>query len=725
MPMDQASFASRVELVGGEPARCAGALLFDIQVHTAHLVARSRRVVARHITEQFTGEAERIGSVTIQDLEQFADEWAVLVPDDAQVRATLAFLIGDQYLFTHDAVPTIRRALDLDAPAVQQAFQQLYHQPLVNIYAPAFSRGERWRWAWANLSNRIENLPPFWSVFAFTLTETIGAGILALPIALAGVGAIAGVIQLVILGLVNLITIASISEAVARNGSVRYGGAYFGQLVEEYLGRTSAKVFSLGLFLLNLVVLMAYYTGFAKTLTAATQLRPEIWALALFSVNLFFLRRQSLNATITVALIIGFVNLALILSLTMIGLANVKLDHLLYVNIPLLNQQPFDPSLLGLIFGVTLLAYFGHTSTANCAHKVLRHDPTGRALILGNLAAMTVAMVIYGLFVVALNGSIAPAILLSETGTALGPLAVQAGPIVHVFGSLFAILGIGMASVHFSLGLFNQTRERLPKTLSTPSRLWIGATPVIAVFLLTEWLLFNHAESFTGLIGFVGVLTAPLLAGIFPMLLLVASRRKGEFLPSVVLRILGNPIIVGMVYLIFVGSIFLHGLVIWDNPIQRVAALVVGVIVLAVTAEMVRQRIFTPRAVIELRVDYGIRDQASINIMANGERMAASVSLAYGNAENQMQAMQGIIPEFSRLLSATIELPKSAAREIKILIHRVMVTGVTESIPARVILGQDESESKSMVVNRPIVLPMDATATRVAIYFGSGSDSGT
>jgi amino acid permease len=40
------------------------------------------------------------------------------------------------------------------------------------------------------------------------VTETVGAGILALPIALAGVGPIAGVIQLLVLGLVNILTIS-------------------------------------------------------------------------------------------------------------------------------------------------------------------------------------------------------------------------------------------------------------------------------------------------------------------------------------------------------------------------------------------------------------------------------------------------------------------------------------------------------------------------------------
>jgi amino acid permease len=118
----------------------------------------------------------------------------------------------------------------------------------------------------------LENLLPFWTAYALTLTETVGATVLALPIAVARIGALGGVAVLVVLGLVNMLTIAYMSEAVARSGSVLSGAAFTGRMVVDYLGHLAASVFSLGIFALCFLMLQAYYLGFATTLADATTL---------------------------------------------------------------------------------------------------------------------------------------------------------------------------------------------------------------------------------------------------------------------------------------------------------------------------------------------------------------------------------------------------------------------------------------------------------------------
>ena len=84
--------------------------------------------------------------------------------------------------------------------------------------------GAVWRrTARMELTRRLEQLPPFWIVFALTLTETVGGNILAMPIALASVGPLAGLALLVVIGAVHMLTIAALAEAITRNGSVRTG----------------------------------------------------------------------------------------------------------------------------------------------------------------------------------------------------------------------------------------------------------------------------------------------------------------------------------------------------------------------------------------------------------------------------------------------------------------------------------------------------------------------
>jgi hypothetical protein len=64
---------------------------------------------------------------------------------------------------------------------------------MTTLARPLTLRGQI-NWRWTCLAQWLEELPPFWAAYAMTLTETVGASILALPIALAGIGPIAGVI---------------------------------------------------------------------------------------------------------------------------------------------------------------------------------------------------------------------------------------------------------------------------------------------------------------------------------------------------------------------------------------------------------------------------------------------------------------------------------------------------------------------------------------------------
>src|SRR5690554_3391190 len=103
----------------------------------------------------------------------------------------------------------------------------------------------------------------------------------------------------------------------------------------------------------------------------------------------------------------GTINLGLILILSALALGHVYVENLLYVHVPFFNGNPFEPALLGLIFGVAFTAYFGHFSVTSCASCVLQRDPSGRSLAWGCIAAQASAMLIYILWVVAVNGTIA------------------------------------------------------------------------------------------------------------------------------------------------------------------------------------------------------------------------------------------------------------------------------------------------------------------------------
>ena len=956
MSTDDELFTS-AEILGGFSAKRARLLLFQIESRTAYLMLQSQHAVDRYLTEEAAEQRDlafyealvegREPSVrpTIRDLERYAPHWQALIPSNSTLQATLAHLLAQKYRFAQRDIPRVREALGLDTQEVQRAFSRQYQQALDTIYTERVSLLERVRWQWNKLSVWLENLPPFWTAYALTFTETVGASILALPIALAGVGPIAGVIILLVMGVINVLTIASMAEAVTRNGSIRYQGSYLGKLVQDYLGRTGSLVLTAMVVAVCFLALLAYYLGFSLTLAGSTPIPPEVWAGILFLLGFYFVRRKNLHATITSALVVGAINLGLILLLSGLALAHLRLDRLLYVHVPFLNGQPFEPALLGLIFGVIFAAYFGHFSVNSCARTVLQRDPGGKSLALGCMAAQASAMLLYVLWTVAVNGSIAPQVLTGFSGTALTPLAQLAGPAVNVFGVLLTILALGMASIHFSLALFSTVREWIPgqsrhtlvlerrqgKLIFTPrgkanaslaltylglrgtqsqfrvdlqldgrtrrvevevqttweagtalaefiphlslqtfqltlqivsataegvrvqlitpmrivyegiwdtlglnfmemaeaqdtpetpdmalvrwlvgrvqanveevadflgqseqasqtflstlveqgnvlevreqsqtwytvrfaprrgrqatrdiwqalddsgevaarrrdtahknrmwlgrmkalvqgefARSWVGISPLILIFLLVEWLLAHKLESFSQVMSFVGIVVVAVTAGVFPILLLLASRRKGEHVPGFMLPFLAHPLVAGSIYLVALSILFLHGLFIWQDAFQRVVAILVGVIIVAMTYRMVRKGTFTRRAVIEVRQDVvpsGQEAHGMFSVTDSGRAATAvQVWLSYPEEERFYQTSNEAILHFSDLCSLKFQVSMVQARELLIWVHRVTPEGQSESLPAslKVTSGNEIRDVQVDGARQQLLLPLRA-----------------
>src|SRR5947207_7106671 len=295
------------EVLVGFSAKRARLLLFQIESRTASLMMQSRRAVDRYLSEE-TAEQQDLAFFealaegrelpvrpTIRDLERYAPQWQSLVPPNPTLQAALAHLLGQKYRFAQRGIPHIRQALGLDSEGVQHAFQRQYRQPLDTIYIRRIGLLEWMRWQWNQLSGWIGHLPPFWTAYALTFTEMVGASVLALPIALAGVGPLAGVVVLVVMGVINMLTIAAMAEAVTRSGSIRYQGSYLGRLVQDYLGRPGSILLTTMVVTICAIALLAYYLGFSLTLAGATPIRAEIWAGLLFLPGIYFVRRKNLH----------------------------------------------------------------------------------------------------------------------------------------------------------------------------------------------------------------------------------------------------------------------------------------------------------------------------------------------------------------------------------------------------------------------------------------------
>src|SRR5215813_11634126 len=807
MPTDE--LFTRDEALGGLPARRAATLLFLIESRSAHFEAQSRLAAEEFATEKAAQELDLAFieafalsrqppfPVTIQDLERHAAKWSYLIPDNPRLRAAIAHLLGTKYSFASDAVPSIRSALGLEQLAVQRAYQALYNQSVDTIFAPRLTLIERLRWISTSLAKSLDSLPPFWMTFTLVLTLSLPQATLALPIATAAVGPLAAIALLLFFGVINLLTMACMAEAFARNGSIRYGSAFTGRVVSDYVGEAGSRLLVLATAVRLFLGLVACYYGLSMTMAGLTAIHPTVWAALLFLLALYFLAGKSLNFSTSLSALLGAVSISLIFVIGLAASTHIQWANVSYVHVHLTGGKPFERTVLQLILGIVIGSYLAHAYLTQCAKVVLPRDPGGASLIWGTAAASVATTVLLCGWVLAVNGAVSPVALAAETNTVLAPLAREIGPQVNILGFFLIILLLGLGFIRQSTVLFNLARERIPirvqstvvlprrraslllsknatpcpklrltylglserqslfrldvqgssnvhrielkidkswdaaalleqlpelrpysfsliievieagqesarlrvtssmnlkyegewttaglhvadvRTLREPLRRlinwmtrqgevslaeitaytggneWIGQlmvdeliemgfvqplegtgdsryrihlaarhgrevpleiwrsleetasvpltsrpvlthlgirpmalwfrrailnevgrfvlsmSPVIGVFALTEWLIFTGTSSFTGVLAVGGLLGNSLVSGIFPVLLFASSRRKGDLVPDVVIKLLGHPFVVTSIYMLFVGILFIHAIVIWVNLGER------------------------------------------------------------------------------------------------------------------------------------------------------------
>jgi len=917
---------TRDEVLGGLPAKRAATSLFLIESRTAHLADQARRALDFFLSEDAEKERDlafleafSLGREppippAIQDIERYAKQWASLVPDNPQVRAAIAHLLGQKYQFTYQSVPGIRLALGLDAEAVRQAYHRLYREQAETIFARQISLLGWLSWARTELSKWVDSLSPFWLTFWLTVAFSLSQAFLALPTAVANVGPLPGVVLVVVIGLINVLTMACMAEACARNGDFRYGKAFIGRLVTDYLGAEASLLFSVTAAIRTFLVMLAGSIGIGLTLATVTGVPAEAWVALLLLVELYYLSRKSINVTVTTMLLLIAMNLLLLVPIVLLAFSHAQSANLLYMSVPFLRGKPFDPSLLRLVFGVVVMLYIGHVYVIQCAKVVLPRDPSARSLIRGSVAGTVFLTILFATWVMAVSGAVTPGKLASEAGTALAPLAERVGPNIHMLGSLLVILLLGMSCLRTSTVLFNLVQERIPTRLrsiimlprrrasfligkrgtpgnsprlgltylglsegqpqfrfdvqwngnvrrvevkvdkrwdaaalseqlpelrphgisllleilaaspenvrlmvtspmslayvgdwdtaglhmadalelpdplrqvvnwltrrgeatlaevmahigqdedkarmmldelarqgfvhllekeghpryrihlaagrgrqmseeiwraldarveapaggshvsrrtapsavalwaralmlSESGRFFLSASPIVLVFLIAEWLFLTGSASFAGILGFGGVIVNSLTAGIFPVLLLFSSRRKGDYVPGVVYGFLDHPLFTTSIYLLFLANLFLHGLFIYQNLWARGSALVFGLLIMGSSVVMAQRGVFGRRTVVELREDEREGGRSVSTITSGGQPVMADVQLLYSDGEKTHRAASAAIPAFNKLRSVLFSLPASSARQLKVWAHSVTPEGSSKGLPALV-----------------------------------------
>jgi len=297
----------------------------------------------------------------------------------------------------------------------------------------------------------------------------------------------------------------------------------------------------------------------------------------------------------------------------------------------------------------------------------------------------------------------------------------------HIWKALDETVGTsdtdtGKIKPHGALSAVNYwVRELLS---SRHGRFVICISPIILAFLVTEWMLYTGKGSFAGLLSFLGVVVVPLLGGMFPVLMVVSSRRKGEYKPATELRLFGNRIVLTGIYFLFLLGLLAHGLFIWKAPLPRIAVLVVAVLVLALTIWVVRRKVYVLRTVVEFQTEEGKSDEAVFRVISGGEPTPAKIYLEYPEGEKTMDSAGGKVEDFSRLKSMSLLIPTTGVGELKVLAQRITADADAKPIPGTVEVqtGTDTLHLNLKLTDTQLPLPIACDTCRVKISFGEKSD---
>lgn len=331
---------------------------------------------------------------------------------------------------------------------------------------------------------------------ALIVSTTIGAGVLGLPFAVSQVGLFLGTICIIALGLLMMglnILIGEISASLKH--PLQLPG-----LARKYLGRTGEFFMTSVLSVTLFGVLLVYIIGEGETLSTLFGGSPFVWSLSFFLVSIIMIFlgiRTVKKAEFFLTLVmLGVIIIILLLSF----------PHLRFFNI-----THVDFARLLLPYGVILFAFHGTTAVPEAYSLLLRRKAAFRKAI---LISGFITIAVYTLFAFSVVGVTG----LETTEIATIGLGNKLGPVMFVFGNVFAALAMGTSFIMVGLSL----RDSMKWDFKLSGRV---SNILVAVVPLSAFLL--------GLRGFIQVID--MIGGIFIslemfiiMLMYIRAKQSGD-----------------------------------------------------------------------------------------------------------------------------------------------------------------------------------------------------
>ncbi len=349
---------------------------------------------------------------------------------------------------------------------------------------------------------------------AMITATTIGAGILALPIALYSFGTLGAALILLSVGLLSLVASFLLAELLMRTDGV----THLPSLVDTYLGKPGLALVFAGILIYIYGALTAYLIAGGALAEALSNGRipSYVGTLAYFAIVTAVVHggARMVKGAEKASLVV-----LLVLSLLIAALA---LPHSGLV------AGTAGAGEIPAAFGVTLFAFFAHEIIPSVRNMMGRNK---RGLIKALVVGTAIPIVLYIVWTVVLMGAI-PQPLLEAAGAAgqpaTVPLGIVAGSLAILLGSVFAVFATGGSYVGTSFGLVDVFRDlfydihrRIGKNLA----LLFSVLPPLYVAV-------ESPHGFVKALEIAGIYGGGVAIGIVIPLAYLVARRKGRRKPE-------------------------------------------------------------------------------------------------------------------------------------------------------------------------------------------------
>ncbi|MEY4175266.1 MAG: hypothetical protein RI900_2431, partial [Actinomycetota bacterium] len=331
---------------------------------------------------------------------------------------------------------------------------------------------------------------PTLAVFGVIVVSVVGGSVIALPVAMARLGAIPAGLVMIIMGAINLVAVSALASSAVRSASVIGGRGRFSYMVSSHLGPVSGRIAGLASSTLWFGIMVVYLLGFGSTLSEVFGGNAAWWTLGLGIVLIAIVTANARRLFVAAASSIATINVVLLLILIAMCLAHFRWDLFSHFGPPddfVDNRSVL--STLDLVFGTALFVFAGFTALFSVGSEVLRADPTGKSLVRGCQYGMVAAIIV--------NAGWVTAVLSAVPGKAfLEPGSIGVGAISDVIGGPFkwmatavVVLGFGLGSINAGFAAADVVTERLPEITKLEAVLRPGVTleaevPMLGVLLV-------------------------------------------------------------------------------------------------------------------------------------------------------------------------------------------------------------------------------------------------